>query len=239
MSQVKDIQTAENANSSNENSYFECEKGKVSSLNLDFGIAEVAVIPSENFSVETRGISASDIRFVLSDDGTLSISNVRRIKIDYTGFSRVSKILPRILVCIPKSVSLENIRISMIAGKFKCSAALKCKFLLLNACACDCIIKEFSCVQVKARSAFASLELSGKMSGGNSSLECAAGCMNVNLNGDETDFSYDARIALGDFKFNQFRKSILFQIMAHEKKKNHIFTSCLLGSLNVSIKKGE
>ena len=93
--------------------YYEFDKSKIRNISMDFGAAEVAVIEGSKYCIETRGISEDSMNCYLNKEGTLIVGNLRRFNLNFWNHDRRSRIVPRILVTVPKNASVEKIRIAL------------------------------------------------------------------------------------------------------------------------------
>ena len=71
---------------------------------------------------------------------------------------------------------------------------------------------------------------------GKSNIDCGMGAVKLELSGSESEYSYDAQVGLGDFKFNDEKKSGVCQVYASERKANHFSVNCGMGSVNIIMK---
>ena len=61
------------------------------------------------------------------------------------------------------------------------------------------------------------------------------GNVSLDLNGDPKSYSYDAKVGLGDFRFNDEKKSGVCKVYNNQKKENHFSVNCGMGSVTIRI----
>ena len=78
------------------------------------------------------------------------------------------------------------------------------------------------------------LEFKGSVTG-IVNLDCGMGNVSLNLKGDPSKYSYDAKVSLGDFHFNGEKKSGVCRIYNNQKLENHFSVNCGMGSVSIKI----
>ena len=235
-SEGEDNNSSDNSSESSFNAlYFEFEESKIRNISMDFGAAEVVLIEGKKFSIETRGISQDNMNCYLNKEGTLVISNMRRFNLNFWSHDRKSRIVPRILVTVPKNASLERFRISVGAGTLNSKEiSLRCESGSLNVGAGNLVLDGVYGGRIDMRCGMGNLQFKGSVTG-SVNLDCGMGSIRLDLKGDPSQYSYDAKVGLGDFKFNGEKKSGVCQIYNNEKKQNHFSVNCGMGSVNIKI----
>ena len=84
------------------------------------------------------------------------------------------------------------------------------------------------------RCGMGNLNLEGTMKG-KSNIDCGMGAIKLELKGNSSDYSYDAKVGLGDFKFNDEKRSGVCQVYAGTRKENHFSVNCGMGSVNIKM----
>ena len=215
--------------------YFEFAKNEVHNLSMDFGAAEVALIEGDKYSIETRGLPEESLNCYLNKEGTLVVSNTRRFNLNFWSHDRRSRIVPRILVTIPGSASVEKLRISVGAGKLVSrKLSLNCHSGNLNVGAGNLVVDGIFGGKIDMRCGMGNLEFTGSVTG-TVNLDCGMGNANLNLKGDPARYSYDAKVGLGDFRFNNEKKSGVCQIYNNQKLENHFSVNVGMGSVSIKI----
>ena len=228
--------SSENKSRSIDALYYEFDKNKVRNISMDFGAAEVALIEGSKYSIETRGISEETMNCYLNKEGTLVVSNTRRVNLNFWSHDRRSRIVPRILVTVPANASIEKFRIAIGAGKLNSrTLSLHCESGSLDVGAGNLVLDGIYGGKLDMRCSMGNLELKGTITG-KVNLDCGMGNVNLDLNGDISQYSYDAKVGLGDFKINNEKKSGVCQIYNNEKKQNHFSVNCGMGSVHINIK---
>lgn len=215
--------------------YFEFAKKDVKNLSMDFGAAEVALIEGDKYSIETRGLQEECINCYLNKEGTLVVSNNRRFNLNFWSHDRRSRIVPRILVTLPKNASVEKLRISVGAGKLVSRPlSVSCQSGNMNVDAGNLVLEGISGGKINMRCGMGNLEFKGSVTGV-VNLDCGMGNVNLKLKGDPKSYSYDAKVGLGDFRFNDEKKSGVCQIYNNQKMENHFSVNCGMGSVTIKI----
>lgn len=216
--------------------YFEFEKSQVKNLSLDFGAAEVAVIEGNKYCIETRGLPEEALNCYLNKEGTLVVSNAHRFNLNFWSHNRRSRIVPRILVTVPSDASLGKLRVAVGAGKLVSKKlSLKCNSGNIDVGAGNLVLDGIFGGKIDMRCGMGNLEFTGSITG-SVNLDCGMGNVKLSLKGDSAVYSYDAKVGLGDFRFNGEKKSGVCQIYNNQKKENHFSVNCGMGSVNIDIK---
>jgi len=216
--------------------YFEFEKSQVKNLSLDFGAAEVAVIEGNKYCIETRGLPEEALNCYLNKEGTLVVSNAHRFNLNFWSHNRRSRIVPRVLVTLPTNASVGKLRIGVGAGKLVSrKLSLSCNSGNINVDAGNLVLDGIFGGKINMRCGMGNLEFKGSVTG-NVNLDCGMGSVNIELKGDPKSYSYDAKVGLGDFRFNGEKKSGVCQIYNNQKLENHFSVNCGMGSVNIDIK---
>ncbi len=207
----------------------------VRSLDISIGTAEVVVIAGKDYSVETRGMIASDMRCSLSPYGTLCIDNERKIQLN-SFFNHTKNWHPRILITVPDNVQLDSIKIHIGAGSLITKqvnlSALKASF---DVGAGNLEINSFTGGKADVRCSMGNFKLKGSVTG-LSRIDCAMGNVKFELNGNWEEYSYDAKVGIGDVRFNREKKSGICKTFASDCKNNHFSINCGMGSVNIDIR---
>ena len=216
--------------------YFEFTKNEVKNLSMDFGAAEVAVIEGDKYCIETRGLPEECLNCYLNKEGTLVVSNTRRFNLNFWSHNRRSRIVPRILVTVPKDASVGKMRIGVGAGKLVSrKVSVKCESGTIDVGAGNLVLDGVFGGKLDMRCGMGNLEFTGSITG-SVNLDCGMGNMKLDLKGDPKTYSYDAKVGLGDFRFNGEKKSGVCQIYNNQKLANHFSVNCGMGSVNIDIK---
>lgn len=215
--------------------YFEFPKSEVTNLSMDFGAAEVALIEGDKYSIETRGLPEEAMNCYLSREGTLVVSNAHRFNLNFWSHNRRSRIVPRILITLPKNAALDKCRIAIGAGKLTSrSLSLKCSSGSIDVGAGNMVLNGISGGKINMRCGMGNLEFKGSVTGV-VNLDCGMGNVNLDLKGNPKNYSYDAKVGLGDFRFNGEKKSGVCQIYNNQKLENHFSVNVGMGSVNIKI----
>lgn len=236
ISDSKDIDLSERKKSISDGAlYYSYDPASVHNLYCNFGAAEVVAIKGAKFSIETRGISEENLNCNLSPEGYLSINNTKRINLNFFNHDRSAHVVPRILLTIPEKINLDKIRIVIGAGSFESKEAfIQYKNGSFEVEAGSLILKNVSGGKLDVHCGMGKFELEGKLNG-QSFIDCGMGSVKVLVNGNSSNYSYEAKIGLGDFKFNDIKKNGVGKIASDQKLNNHFSVNCGMGSVNIQI----
>ena len=202
---------------------------------MDFGAAEVVLIEGEKYCIETRGLPQEAMNCYLNKEGTLVVSNSHRFNLNFWSHNRRSRIVPRILVVIPRNASIEKLRISVGAGKLTSRRlSLSCQSGNISVDAGNLVLDGIFGGKINMRCGMGNFEYKGSVTG-NINIDCGMGSMNLELKGEPKNYSYDAKVGLGDFRFNGDKKSGVCQIYNNQKLENHFSVNVGMGSVNIKI----
>ncbi|MBR1640034.1 MAG: DUF4097 family beta strand repeat protein [Treponema sp.] len=216
--------------------YHSFESSQVKNLSLEFGAADIVMISGNSFAVETRGMEETDLSCFLSSEGTLTIKNLKRINLNFFSHDRRKRAVPRILLTVPENADLYKFTLHLGAGNFRTrSVSLRCQNGNLEVGAGNLEMNELCGGKINLRCGMGNLQMSGTISG-KSNIDCGMGSVKLNLRGSQDDYSYDAKVGLGDFRLNDIKKSGVCQELNNQKKPNHFSVNCGMGSVFINIK---
>ena len=215
---------------------FSFDKDKVKNLDFALGIAEIVMISGDTFKVETRGVDPKIFRCDLSERGTLIVQNTHKMpSFRFLGHENPSHKHPRILITIPKDVGLEIVHISVGAGSFTSKdTSFSCKTGKLEVSAGNLMIGNIKGGKIDFRCGMGNLVFSG-VTTGQCNIDCGMGSTELRISGNPEDYSADAKVGLGEFKFNFQKKSGIGDLSCSEKKLNHFSVNCGLGSVKINV----
>lgn len=217
--------------------YYAFDKDSVKKLFLSFGAAEIVAIKGKRFKIESHGIPNESLNCHLSSDGKLTVNNTKRVNINFWSHDRnKGRIIPRILITIPENANLDFVKIVIGAGTFIAKdVSFNCAEGNLEVGAGNLIINNVYGGKINIRCGMGNLEYAGKICG-KSNIDCGMGSVKLNLQGRVEDYSYDVKVGLGDFRFNDEKKSGVAQCFDNKRKENHFSVNCGMGSVNIKIK---
>ena len=216
--------------------YYEFKTSDVKNVEFSFGAAEVVLIPGKKFSVETRGITKQNLLCRIDSENTLVVKNLNKLSgFNFFNHDRSSRMVPRILISIPEGAKLGWFKASIGAGNF-ISKEISLSFDRGNieVGAGNFNIKSIDGKDLNMRCGMGNLHIEGSVKGV-SNIDCGMGAIKLILKGNETDYTYDAKVGLGDFKFNKEKRSGVCQVYANTRKENHFSVNCGMGSVNITM----
>ena len=218
--------------------YYEFKTADVKNVEFSFGAAEVVMIRGKKFSVETRGIAKNNLLCRVDAEKTLVVKNLNKL----SGFNffnhsdRPGRMVPRILISIPEGAKLERFKAAIGAGNFVAKdIQLAFEKGHIDVGAGNFVLKKIDASNLDMRCGMGNLNIEGSMKG-KSNIDCGMGAVKLELSGSMSDYSYDAKVGLGDFKFNDEKRSGVCQVYASNRKQNHFSVNCGMGSVNIVMK---
>ncbi len=217
--------------------YYEFKTSDIKSVEFGFGAAEVVMIPGKKFSVETRGIAKENLMCRIAGEKTLVVKNLNKL----SGFNffnhadRPGRMVPRILISIPEAAKLERFKAAIGAGNFVTKdISVSFEKGKIDVGAGNFVLKKIDASNLDMRCGMGNLNIEGSIKG-KCNIDCGMGAIKLELSGNENDYSYDAKIGLGDFKFNNEKRSGVCQVYASTRKENHFSVNCGMGSVNIKM----
>jgi hypothetical protein len=217
--------------------YYEFKNSDVKSVEFSFGAAEVVLIQGKKFSVETRGISKQNLLCRIDGEKTLVVKNLNKL----SGFNffnhadRPGRMVPRILISIPEAAKLERFKAAIGAGNFVTKdISVSFEKGKIDVGAGNFVLKKIDASNLDMRCGMGNLNIEGSIKG-KCNIDCGMGAIKLELSGNENDYSYDAKVGLGDFKFNNEKRSGVCQVYANTRKENHFSVNCGMGSVNIKM----
>ena len=216
--------------------FYSFDKSKVKNIEFSFGAAEVVVIAGDTYSVETRGILKENLLCRVDTEGTFVVKNLKKLNgLNFWSHERVSRIVPRILITLPAIAKVEKFSTAIGAGSLEArNVNISCNRGKIDVGAGNCVFKNLAAGNMNIRCGMGNIKIEGSIVGKNN-IDCGMGCVKLELSGSPSDYSYDAKVGLGDFKFNKERKSGVCQSYSDVRKDNHFSVNCGMGTVNISI----
>lgn len=245
-SEVKnDKESSENSDKTNNSDtlnsqdtlYFEYAASSVKNLIINLKAADTVIISGDKYAIETRGIEKDALTCTLSSEGNLTISNIGRINFNFFNHYGKNRIIPKILITIPENASLNRFNLTLGAGNCRTKDInLNCNAGYIDVGAGNLILKSVYGGKIDLRCGMGNLTYEGSVTGV-SNIDCGMGNISMKLKGDPAEYSNDAKVGLGHFKFNNEKKSGVCQDTNVSRKQNHISVNCGMGSVNIKLEK--
>lgn len=234
--QSEDSSQSGNFTSSEDGLHFCFEPSEVKNLDFGFGAAEVVFINGSKFEIETRGISLDGLNCVIDQNGTLIVKNTRKLAhLRFWTHERSSRVIPRILVTIPESASVDFFRLCLGAGKLTTkNSLLNYKSGIIEVGAGNLVIQNVNGEKTNIRCGMGNLELSGKLTG-RTNVDCGMGAVKLKLDQNGNLCSYDAQVGMGSFRFNDFKKGGVGNCSC-DRKDTHFSVNVGMGDVSIFTK---
>ncbi len=234
-SEGKDKEENDTFKASTQALYYEFSKSSVKSLYLSFSTAEVVLISGSKYAVESRGIESQALNCHLSNDGLLTVNNSKRLNFNFWSHDRSRRVVPRILVTLPSKAKLDKFQLMIGAGDCKAKdVEISCSKGNIEVGAGNLVMGSIEGGKIDFRCGMGNLSFEGSLKG-RSNVDCGMGSVKLNLKGNPLDYSYDIKLGLGDFKFNDEKKSGVCKVFNNQIKENHLSVNCGMGSVNIQI----
>lgn len=217
--------------------YFAYDKKDVKNLRFNFAAANVVFISGDEYSVETRGVSSEEFRCRLDKSGTLEVSNTNRIPtFGFFKHDRKVRVVPRILVTVPKTASIYSLEMKIGAGAVKAKGLnLNYQTATIDVGAGALTMDTINGGKLNARCGMGALDIAGTVTG-KINLDCGMGSVKIDVRGNIEDYSFDTKTGMGDVRINGEKKSVIGQNLSGTVKDNHFSVNCGMGSVVINIK---
>lgn len=239
--QINENENKEEVFEKNSNAlFFSFSQADVKNIYFKFGAANVFLTSTdaENITIETRGLIESDFKCTIKDKDCLYVENTNRLGfLNFFNHERTSRMVPKILIFLPKKINLKHLDISVGAGLIR-SENLDVLFesSKIDIGAGNAILNGFNGGKIKANCAMGNLEYTGTLSK-ESLFDCGMGNMVFKLTGDISEYSYDCKVGLGKIKINDNIQSGITKNFSSSKKENHLSINCGMGNVEIKINK--
>ena len=216
--------------------YFQFAETEVKGIDFQFGAADVVVVSGDQYSVETRGVMRDNFLCRIDSEGTLVVKNLKKLNVlNFWNHEKVTRIVPRILITVPEKASVNKCKIHIGAGNFRTKDVfIECQKGSFEVEAGSLILKNIHGNNVNIRCGMGNIKVEGVLTG-RSDIDCGMGSIKLDLQGDAKECSYDVKVGLGEFKFNDEKYSGVCQKFADVKKDNHFSVNCGMGSVNIAL----
>lgn len=208
------------------------KKGDVTSLSINVGACHTVVIQGKEWMVETRGIRKEALSCSITEK-KLTINNTKRMDFfDFFSHDRKSRMVPRILITVPENAELEELQIKLGAGLLKTHplsiTGKRCHFSVE---AGNLEIEGITAEKTNLHCGMGNITFKGKLNG-STNVDCGMGNISLFLSNPEDSFTYDCKVGLGEFKFNEKKFAGISQNIPENKKANHLSVNVGMGSVN-------
>lgn len=210
---------------------FDFSQDEITSVSMDLGACHAVFIPGNKWMVETRGIRKDNFTCFISNK-TLVVNSIKKMGVlDFFSHEHKSRIIPRILITVPANANLDEAKIRLGAGLLKTKPlSLNCKKASISVGAGNLILSGIASEKSDIKCGMGNMELSGSLKG-RTNVDCGMGAVNLKLDDKEDSFSFDCKVGLGDFRFNDKKYSGVQNVTPGNKKENHISVNVGMGSV--------
>ncbi|MBR5402541.1 MAG: DUF4097 family beta strand repeat protein [Treponema sp.] len=216
--------------------YYEFKKSDIKNVEFGFGAAEVVIISGSKFSVESRGITKQNLLCRIDGEKTLVVKNLNKLSgFNFLSHDHSSRIVPRILITIPSGTELGKFKAGIGAGNFQAkNVDFSFESGNIDVGAGNFILNTINGKNLNMRCGMGNLHIQGTLTG-RSNIDCGMGAIKLELKGNQDDYSCDAKVGLGDFRFNKDKRSGVCKVYTDSPKANHFSVNCGMGSVIINM----
>lgn len=204
---------------------------KITNVQIELGACHAVLIPGKKWMIETRGIRKEN--FVCNEkNGKLVINNTRKMNfMDFFNHDRKSRLVPRILISVPET-ELENLQIKLGAGLIKSQELkLSSKKAFYSVGAGNMELEGLVSEASSLHCGMGNISYKGQLKG-KTNVDCGMGNITLKLSDKEENFSFDCKVGMGEFKFNDKKVAGISQSLPENLKANHLSVNVGMGSVN-------
>lgn len=213
---------------------YEFKKNQVKHLAVSLAACDCVFKSGKDFKVEARGISRDDLRCEINKAGTLIVENKKKIPgKKLFNHERTNNWCPRVLITLADDAEFENVRINLGAGQIRTKklniTSLK---TMIDVGAGNFELNGLTSGATSLRCSVGHLKVEGRLFG-YTKVDCGMGACELKIAGDEDDYSYDAKVGLGNIKFGKDKYSGFSKSYFGDPKENHVSIVCGMGEVKV------
>lgn len=211
----------------------EADYADIHTLDFQFEAMDVIIQEGDGFSIQAKQINAR--RFTTEQNG-----HIWRIRCDNksSGLNRINwgnswgKRAPQVVVTLPRGFTAERLDLEMGMG-FLTADGLAADRSYIDLGMGEMDLLNFSSRDCELGVGMGSLTLSGKLTG-RGSVECGMGSVEIFLEGQESDYGFDATVGMGSVNIGLHTTEGLGGAMTLNSNAPNFYTvDCGMGSVDV------
>lgn len=220
----------------NDSLYFEFKKSDIRNIEFNFGAANVVLILGKKVSVETRGLEKHQLLCKISSDRTLVVKNLDKLsRLNFFNHNRSTSFVPRILITLPKSMIVEKFSVVIGAGRFDArGVSVTSQKTMIEVGAASFKFDKINAKNTKIHCGMGKILINGIFTK-RTDIDCGMGSVTLNLQGNKQEYSYDAKVGLGIYKFNNEKYDGVNKIVPNSILENHFSVNCGIGSVVIKL----
>ncbi|MDF2906713.1 MAG: hypothetical protein K0R34_2034 [Herbinix sp.] len=234
----------------------------VTSIDMDIEYGEVKVVEGDTFKVDAKRLPENGFESYVDADGTWVIRQDSDDNnfIDFFGlhfssgsiFHWSEDMTPRITITLPKDFVADDISLVIKAGDVEIDQ-IYAKNGSFNVSAGRLAVKELEVTEeskyiigagemslhnvsvndITVDCGVGSVSIKGKVTG-NSDVTCNVGSVELDLEGEEEDYSYDITASIGNIDIdNNSYHSISNRVINNDAAENNLSLNCEIGNISV------
>ncbi len=164
---------------------------RISSLEVESGMAQVTIKEGSEFAVKAEGIARHRFESI-QEDGTLIVRCEPR---ENAGFHRKSSDAPKVTITVPKGFVAEELELEIGMGSLKASG-LRSKNCIIDVGMGEAVLTDFTSEGGTLQCGMGSIEIQGDITG-KQVLDCSMGSIQLDLAGSQADYDFSAEVGMG------------------------------------------
>jgi len=200
---------------------------EVRNIHIALEAANIAFKTGNEFAIETRNIDKDALTFGISDT-TLVIQN--NLSLSKIGFFKNE---PKILITMPENISVDNLYIKLSAGNLRgSSSTIQANTATIIVGAGNLEFEKIISQNTEIKCGLGNVAIKGSFLK-NTKAEVGLGNISLGIQGEETDFSHNASVGLGEISIGKTKIAGIKENSAEANKENHLDLRCGMGSIQV------
>lgn len=221
-----------------ENMVFEFNKDEVVNLAIVLGAGQFVIKSGENYKIETKGIMRNSFCCQINQSGTLLIKNKilpENIKVVESAIKNNN--FPRVLITVPKSTQLENLKINLSAGSLSTiDLDVFSQRTIIDSTGGEILAQGITSASSNIRCSMGTVDVSGSFQG-YTKVDCITGGIKITVHGYSRSYSCDSKIRVGTLKYKDEKRNAFTEFFNTEKKENHFFVKVGIGDVKIAFDK--
>jgi hypothetical protein len=230
----------------------------VNAIDMEIGYGDVKIVTGNEFSIDAENLMDDSMESYVSD-GTWTIrqneDNFHVFGLRFPAKQMLrwnDNLVPRITITIPEDFVAKNFNLNINAGSvtaeaiqaengdFKVDAGkLEINRLVINGKsqynvgAGEMRLNDIEVNDISVDCGVGNIEIDGTIKGDNN-IKCGIGEVDLNLSGDEEDYSYEVNSGIGNVSINDDRyHNLSNHIIDNEGADNYFYLDCGIGNIIV------
>lgn len=200
---------------------------EICNIHIALEAANIAFKTGPEFAIETRNIDKNAITFGVSEK-TLIIQNT--VSLSKMGFFKNE---PKILITMPKNISVDNFYLKLSAGNLKSSVStINTDKATIIVGAGNLDFANIISQNTEIKCGMGNIKLTGNFLK-NTKAEVGMGNISLLIQNKEEAFSHKASVGVGEIAFGKTKLAGIKEYATDTPKENHLDLRCGMGSIQV------